>query len=178
MTDLVVLLGPTGAGKSTQADYLLSRHPGWVHISSGDLLRRDPVTAAKLATGALGDPAEVIRVVEAALVAHRKAPLIILDGFPRVMDQIPWLEEACQRYDLHLRAVVHIGVSQDLAAARLAARHRADDRHDAIAHKWQWYHDETIPLLKYYEQQHLVISVDGADSVETVGALIEKELNV
>jgi adenylate kinase len=178
VTKLIILLGPSGAGKSTQADYLVSRHPGWVHLSSGDLLRHDPLSAAQLTSGQLAPAGEAERVIDEALATHRDAPTIILDGFPRVLDQAPWLTEATKRYNLHLELVVMLDVTKELAAERLAVRHRADDAAAAIEAKWRWYHGKTAPLLDLYKKEGIVLALDGAKPVEEVGQAIEAALHV
>jgi adenylate kinase len=178
MTGLIILLGPTGAGKSTQGEYLANRHDGWLHLSSGDLLRADPKIAASLTSGRLATSDEVDRVVDQALAAHHNFKMIVLDGFPRTMEQVPWLMAACKRYGLELRAVMHLDITQEEAVKRLIERGRPDDNAQSIAAKWQWYHAQTLPLLAHYQEQGLAITLDGTDSVEKVGRAIEQALHV
>ena len=178
MTDLMIIVGPTGAGKSTQADYLVAQHSGWVHLSSGDLLRRDPEMAKALTNGQLASNEEVDRVVNDALEAHRDAEMIVLDGFPRTVEQIPWLETAIKRFNLKLRAVVKLDITKEEAARRLALRHRADDNVPSIAAKWDWYEHKTLPLVAHFDEQGLVLTCNGDDSVEDIGNIIDEAIRV
>jgi adenylate kinase len=178
MTELIIVLGPTGSGKTTQAADLVARHPGWVHLSSGELLRRDPVMAKHLESGALASNEEVDRVVGEALEQHREAPMIVLDGFPRTVEQLPWLEAAMKRFELHLRAVVKLDITKAVAAERLAERHRGDDNTPSIEAKWDWYQHQTLPLVAHFEQQGLLLSCDGSASVAEVGKQIDEALHV
>lgn len=178
MADLIIIVGPTGSGKSTQAEYIANQHEGWYHLSSGDLLRRDPVIAKVLTSGQLASNEEVDRVVNDALKVHRDAKMIIFDGFPRTVEQIPWLEAAMKRFDLTLRAIIKLNISREEATRRLALRHRADDNAASIAAKWDWYEHKTMPLIKHFEQQDLVIDCDGTKSVEEIGRTIDEVLHV
>ncbi len=178
MSELIIIVGPTGSGKSTQAEYIANQHEGWYHLSSGDLLRRDPVVAKALTSGQLASNEDVDRVVNEALEAHRDAKMIVFDGFPRTVEQLPWLEAAMKRFDLTLKAVIKLDISREEAARRLALRHRADDNAPSIAAKWDWYEHKTMPLIDHFAKQGLVISCDGAESVEEIGRTIDKVLHV
>jgi adenylate kinase len=177
MADLIIIVGPTGSGKSTQADYIVKQHPGWYHLSSGDLLRRDPVIAQALTSGQLASNEEVDRVVNADLETHRTATMIVFDGFPRTVEQIPWLEAAMKRFNLTLRAVIKIDITREEAARRLALRHRADDNTPSIEAKWDWYEKQTLPLIAHFEEQGLLVTCNGANSVEEIGRDIDEALD-
>jgi len=174
----IVLMGPSGAGKSVQADYLVSRHAGWMRLSSGDLLRADSSVAACLASGELVPSSEVERVIAQALEANDSAAMIILDGFPRTLDQAAWLDRALSDRQRPLVAVVHLDLPLEVARQRLALRQRSDDGVDALAVKWREYQVKTVPVLSYYERQGIVINVNGAATRVRVGRTIEESLHV
>jgi len=174
----IILLGPSGAGKSVQAEYLVSRHADWVHLSSGELLRADPLVIARLASGELVPSAEVERIIAQALADNDGAEMIILDGFPRVLDQAIWLDQIMGDVQRQLVAVVHIDLSLELAQQRLALRHRLDDGAGALAVKWQEYQAKTLPVLSYYVKQGIASTVNGNAASVNIGQTIEKLLHV
>ena len=167
MAGLIVLMGPTGAGKSVQAQRLVELR-GDVHISSGELLRRDPAEAALLASGQLAPSAAVERLVAAAIAGVPEATTILLDGFPRALDEAVWLDAQLPGWRRKLRAVVLFEVDYHVSARRLAERQRADDTPAALEAKWAEYERMTRPVLHHYRTLGLLMTVDGNASIEAV----------
>lgn len=178
MRQAIVILGPSGAGKSVQSEYLVSRHAGWVRLSSGDLLRADPLVAQHLTSGELVPSSEVERVITQALADNDDAAMIVFDGFPRVLDQAIWLDQVLDNVQRQLVEVVRLDLPFELAQQRLTQRHRLDDRADISAVKWQEYQDKTLRALAFYKQKGIVITVNSAATIESVGQTIEKSLHV
>jgi adenylate kinase len=169
----VVLLGPPGAGKGTQAQKL-SEKLGIPQISTGDLFRKNISEGTPLGVEAkryldAGDlvPAELTNaLVEDRIEQPDATDGFILDGYPRSVQQAQALDEMLKRHDTKLDAVVEFAVSEAELLERLKARGRADDTEEVIHNRMQVYRDETEPLLEYYSHNNL-------QTVDAVGALDE-----
>ncbi|WP_330233030.1 adenylate kinase [Nocardia sp. NBC_00508] len=171
----VVLLGPPGAGKGTQA-VLLSEKLGVPHISTGDLFRANISQQTPLGREAqkymdAGDlvPSDVTnRMVEARVNEPDAANGFVLDGYPRTVDQADALEKILKDMDTKLDAVLCFVVPEDTVVGRMLSRGRADDNEDVIRNRLRVYREETEPLLEHYDG--LVVSVDGVGDVDDVNA--------
>ncbi|HLS76865.1 MAG TPA: adenylate kinase [Nocardia sp.] len=171
----VVLLGPPGAGKGTQA-VLLSEKLGVPHISTGDLFRANIGQKTPLGLEAkkymdAGDlvPSDVTnRMVEARVGEPDAANGFVLDGYPRTVDQAEALEKILAGIDKKLDAVLCFVVAEDTVVERMLARGRNDDTEEVIRNRLRVYREETEPLLDHYAG--LVVSVDGVGEVEEVNA--------
>jgi adenylate kinase len=171
----VVLLGPPGAGKGTQA-VLLSEKLGVPHISTGDLFRANISQQTPLGREAqkymdAGDlvPSDVTnRMVEARVAEPDAANGFVLDGYPRTVDQADALEKILADMDTKLDAVLCFVVPEDTVVERMLARGRADDNEDVIRNRLRVYREETEPLLEHYDG--LVVTVDGVGEVDEVNA--------
>ncbi|MBJ8338684.1 adenylate kinase [Antrihabitans sp. YC3-6] len=171
----LVLLGPPGAGKGTQA-VLISEKLGVPHISTGDLFRANigqetPVgLEAKryLDAGDLVPSSITNRMVEARVAEPDAENGFVLDGFPRTVDQAEALEGILQNLGNKLDAVLSLSVDEDVVVERMLARGRADDSEDVIRNRLRVYREETAPLLDHYDG--IVVTVDGIGEVEEVNA--------
>ena len=169
----VVLLGPPGAGKGTQAQKL-SEKLGIPQISTGDLFRKNIGDGTPLGLEAkryldAGDlvPAELTnRLVEDRIDQPDAANGFILDGYPRSVEQAKALDDMLKARNTKIDAVLEFKVSEDELFTRLKARGRADDTEDVIRNRMQVYRDETHPLLEYYKDSNL-------QTIDAVGALDE-----
>ena len=167
MAGLIIFMGPTGAGKSIQAERLAAEFD-FVHISSGDLLRRDATEAAVMATGQLVPSVDVERLVSAAVTAVAPDQAIILDGFPRSLDEAVWLEGQLNVWGRTLSHVVLFEIDEAASASRLEARQRPDDTPAALKRKWQEYRELTEPVVAHYDERSWLTRVDGNASVDHV----------
>jgi adenylate kinase len=169
----LVLVGPPGAGKGTQAQRLAGRLKV-PHISTGDLFRVNLQGRTALGVEAerymdAGDlvPDEVtVGMVRARLAEPDAQKGFILDGFPRTAAQATALDNLLADLGAPLDAVVELAVSDDVVVARLLARGRSDDTEDVIRHRQKVYRNETAPLLKHYRTSAL--SVDAVGSVDEI----------
>jgi len=169
----IVLLGPPGAGKGTQA-VRIAEQLGVPQISTGDLFRHNISTGTPLGMEAkkyldAGDlvPASLTNaLVDDRLDDADVAGGFILDGFPRTVEQAEALHDMLQRRDLKLDAVLEFRVPEEELVARLAGRGRADDTEDVIRNRFKVYRDETAPLLDYYA--HELKTVDAVGNLDEV----------
>ncbi len=175
MAELIVIMGPTGAGKGVQSD-LIAAERGGVHLSSGALLRRDAQMAASLNTGHLAPTAEVNRVVAEAVQQVPANQLVILDGFPRQLSQAKWLDARLGEWGRTLKRVILLDATEAETRRRLLTRGRSDDNHAAIDEKWREYQTETLPVLAHYEQLGLLARVNGHGTPDEVAARIREVL--
>ena len=164
----VVLLGPPGAGKGTQAQKLAEKL-GIPQISTGDLFRQNISAGTPLGLEAKryldsGDlvPAELTN----ALVADRisqpdAADGFILDGFPRSVEQAEALHDMLEGRNTKIDNAVEFQVSEDELLQRLKDRGRADDTEEVIRNRMQVYRDETEPLLEYYRDELKTVDAVG-----------------
>jgi adenylate kinase len=169
------MMGPTGAGKTVQAAQLAATR-GWAHLSTGELLRRDPEQAQQLQSGHLAPEAEVERVLAAALSRLPAEQTVVLDGFPRTIDEAKWLDAHLPDWSRRLERVVLVDVDAATSAERLQTRGRSDDSPAAQGAKWREYETVTRPVLDYYEDRHELTAVDGRGSVEAVADRIKELL--
>lgn len=171
----VVLLGPPGAGKGTQA-VRLAEKLGVPHISTGELFRHNISAGTPLGVRAKHylDAGELVPtsltndLVDDRLGQDDVAAGFILDGFPRTIDQAEALHGMLERRGLKLDAVLELRVPEDVLISRLMSRGRGDDTEDVIRNRFRVYRDETAPLLAYYENEHELKSVDAVGSLDEV----------
>jgi adenylate kinase len=171
----LVLLGPPGAGKGTQAEKLAEKL-GIPQISTGELFRRNIENGTKLGLEAkryldAGDlvPSDLTnQLVDDRLDEPDAAGGFILDGYPRSVEQAKALHEMLERRGTDIDAVVEFRVSQEELLQRLKARGRADDTEDVILNRMKVYREETAPLLEYYRSQ--LKTVDAVGTTDEVFA--------
>jgi adenylate kinase len=171
----IVLLGPPGAGKGTQAEKLAEKLEV-PQISTGELFRQNIGDGTKLGLEAkryldAGDlvPAELTnQLVDDRLDHADAANGFILDGYPRSVEQAKALHTMLERRGTAIDAVLEFRVSEDELFQRLKARGRADDTEDVIRNRMKVYRDETAPLLEYYRGQ--LKTVDAVGSPDEVFA--------
>ena len=176
MAGLIVLMGPTGAGKSVQGD-LLAQQLGGVHLSSGNLLRQDPVAARMIANGKLAPADEVERIMGKAIAEVENEKVIILDGFPRTTSNLRWMDEELPKLGRSVEHVILIELDVATCIARLSIRDRADDSPAAVQEKLDAYELSTRPVVEHYQKTGMLKRVDGRGSVESVRALVRAAIS-
>ena len=181
----IVMLGPPGSGKGTQAA-LLAEKWGIPAISTGEMLRGAVADGTELgrrveaimASGKLVDDTTMGEVVADRLASGEAQGGFILDGYPRTREQVATLERILKEASVDLDAVLAIEVPKEVLTERALARRRDDDREDVIRARFQVYQEKTAPLLDYYEQRDLLLRIDGHQSVEEVTAAVLEAMAV
>ncbi len=183
----LLLLGPPGAGKGTQASRLVDRLR-IPKISTGDMLREaveqdtpvGRVARIHMDRGELVPDSVVIGVAEDRLRRSDAKDGFILDGFPRTRAQAQALDALLGRLGTHLDACLALQVDEDVLVKRLLGRarieQRSDDNEEAIRIRMQVYRQQTEPLVAYYRERRILQEVDGMGSVEQVAERITKAL--
>ncbi|OFM57208.1 adenylate kinase [Corynebacterium sp. HMSC058E07] len=169
----LVLLGPPGAGKGTQAS-LLSDALKIPHISTGDLFRANISQGTDLGkqaqeymdAGKLVPTSVTANMVRDRLSQDDAANGFLLDGFPRTIEQAELLEQMLQEDGYSLDAVINYVVSEDVVVDRMLARGRNDDNEDTIRTRLEVYRNETAPLIDHYKD--ILLNIDAEGTVEDI----------
>ena len=191
----LILLGPPGAGKGTQAKILFDSY-GIPQLSTGDILRsaisqKTPMGLAAKEIMDRGDlvPDEVVNgIVSERLDAPDAQKGFILDGFPRTIPQAEALDAMLEEKGMKLDGVVEIAADEDVLVDRIVNRARetaaaaggaarADDNVEVVRNRLKVYRELTEPLVGYYKGQGLVRTVDGMKAVGEVTADIRRALH-
>lgn len=173
----VLLVGPPGAGKGTQAAEL-SKRLGIPHISTGDLFRKHVGEETPLGreakryldSGELVPDSVTNEMVRERLAEPDAKAGFLLDGFPRTTKQADDLADMLKGNEQSLDAVIELKVPEDVLVERLLGRGRSDDTEDVIRRRQQVYRSETAPLLEYYAD--ILVTVDGVGGVDEVAARV------
>lgn len=185
----LVIMGPPGAGKGTQAA-VISSLLGIPHISTGDIFRANVSQGTPLGIEAKRymDAGEYVPDgVTNAMVRDRLThddcrPGFLLDGFPRTVEQVGELNAMLSSASQRLDAVLELTVDIDEVVARLVKRSseqgRSDDTEDVIRRRLEVYFEQTAPLIEMYRSQGLLVQVDGLGVIEDVTGRVVAALNI
>ena len=189
----IILIGPPGAGKGTQAK-LVSEKLGLIHISTGDLIREEQANDTKIGKLAnqLIDKGNflpdniVITMVKQKIINNPKAAGFIFDGFPRTVDQAKSLDEFLNIRKTPINKIVLLNISDDVIKNRITERaskeNRADDTPEVVQNRINVYNKQTVPVLSYYKNSSLfaanrgIVNIEANKSKEEVLSEIENVL--
>jgi adenylate kinase len=189
----LILLGPPGSGKGTQAQRLVKRY-GIVQLSTGELLRaavaaQTPVgLKAKdiMASGSLVPDDMVIGIISDRLDQPDAKRGFILDGFPRTVPQAEALDELLKKKHMKLDAVIELRVNESALLERVESRVaemrargeevRIDDTPEVLTKRLASYRSQTEPLIHYYSERRKLLTVDGMMTIEHVTREINRIL--
>ncbi len=189
----LILLGPPGAGKGTQAQRLIAKH-GIVQLSTGDMLRAAVAAGTPVGLRAKSNmergelvPDEVVVAIVADRIGQPDAQRgFVLDGFPRTVPQAQALDRLLAERGLKLDAVIELKVDEgrllqriEKRVAEMTARGeqvRADDNHEVLKGRLTAYRVQTAPLTGYYAERGMLKSVDGMAAIDDVTAAIDRHV--
>lgn len=173
----IILFGPPGAGKGTQADKLIT-HYQLPHLSTGNIFRENIKNETPLGkkvksildSGQLVPDETVIELVLDELQKSRYSKGVILDGFPRTVSQAVALDNFFNKFDKKVDAFVILTVPEVELINRILSRGegRSDDTPEKIKTRLNVYHEETAPVLNHYQKQDIVIEINGVGSVDEI----------
>lgn len=177
---MILLFGPTGAGKSMQGQMLAVRQ-GWKWLSTGEMLRQstDPEVIEVLKSGELVSDELTYQVFDEAIqdAASRKYPNIIVDGFPRTKEQAAWLDEYMARIGEKIDIVIVLEVPETEIMQRLEKRHRMEDTPETIARRMNIYRQKMYPVLGIFAEAGVkIIHLDGTGTAGEVHDRIYEEV--
>ena len=189
----LILLGPPGAGKGTQAQRLVHKH-GIVQLSTGEMLRAAVAAGTPIglkakdimASGALVPDEVVVGIIADRIEEPDAKKGFILDGFPRTVPQAAALDELLKKKHLKLDAVVELRVNESALLERVETRVaqmrergeevRVDDTPEVLSKRLASYRAQTEPLVHYYSEKRKLITVDGMMTIEQVTGAINRVL--
>jgi len=176
----LVLFGPPGAGKGTQAEKLIDKYE-LVHLSTGDILRSEIKNKTELGVkaksymdkGELVPDSVVIGMIESKLDQNSKAKGFIFDGFPRTTPQAEALDELLDKKGNPISKMLALEVEHEELVKRLLNRGkdsgRADDQNqEVIENRIKVYHKETSPLINFYSKQGKFQGIQGMGSIDDI----------
>lgn len=184
----IVLFGPPGAGKGTQAKFITQKY-NLGHISTGDILRNEIKNGSKLglkaksimeAGGLVGDDI-IVQILEKYISENStKFNGFLFDGFPRNLVQCYILEGMLSKLNTKLSALISLNVPQEESVRRLLERAkiegRADDTQEVIENRLKEYENKTVPVIGFYNQMGKARNIKGTGSIDDIAVLISAEI--
>ena len=180
MPSTVVLLGPPGSGKGTQAERLVGDFD-LPYYATGNILREAVEEESELGREAKGYmdrgdlvPDDLIDAMLAEELQGRDDEAVLLDGFPRTVAQAEALNDVLAEHGRELDHAVLVEVPDQVVAERIRSRGqgRADDDPETVRERLRVYHEQTEPLVEYYDDRGLLRRIDGEGDVDSVQSAI------
>ena len=180
--EVLIFLGPPGSGKGTQAQ-ILTDNLNLNHLSVGDLLRENILNNTELGklasnyvkSGELVPDELKIDLMDSYITNIKNKTDnsgIILDGFPRTINQAIALENKIKQLNVSIKAVINLDIPDQKILNRLAARGREDDKPELIKNRLKVYRNQTEPLLEFYSERSLLETINGDQSETDVSSAI------
>lgn len=180
----LIFLGPPGAGKGTQAQIISENHQ-IPHISTGDILRAAVAQETPLGKqakdymnrGELVPDALILDLIQDRLSYEDTANGWILDGFPRNVNQAAFLSELLAKLDQNADYVLNLEVPDEVLVSRLLERKRKDDNEETIRRRLEVYHQDTVPVINFYQQKDALKTINGFQTMEEVADQLNEAIS-
>lgn len=175
---MIIFFGPAGAGKSMQGQILAARM-GWRWLSAGQVLRdtHDTEIIQTMQAGKLISHEAITRIMSESITKAGDIDQVILDGFPRKLDQAEWLLQSKTDHGRDIGLVVVLEVPREELLNRLRIRGRVDDTPEAIDERLAIYREEMYPILGLFTGNRIpVVHIDGTGNVGQIHDRIYLEL--
>lgn len=176
----LIIFGPPGSGKGTQAKKIANLLKAR-HLSVGEILRqatkdKHPLSKYLQTTMVKGCLVkdEIVNQIVKDRLKKEKRKKIVFDGYPRNLNQARFLDKLIDPQQL---TVISLTVTEKETLKRLALRGRIDDQVDNVKKRWKIYHQNTQPLLKYYQKQNRLKEINGQGSIKQVFSRLKKGLS-
>ena len=185
----LILFGPPGAGKGTQAKYLVKRLNSF-QISTGDMLRNEIQNNSKIGQKIVNDMNDgkfvsdeiVNKLIETVVSNPSNKDKLIFDGYPRSLSQAKNLDLLLNKYDQKIDLIFFLNVNKETIISRIEKRKvlekRSDDELDTIVKRYDAYMKTTKPVLNYYSKKPNFHEIDGTQEIEEITAKIDTFLDV
>ncbi len=174
----ILILGPQGSGKGTQAQ-LLAENFGFLHFEMGKILRsiKDENIKSCLNSGN-PVPDELVRLIAWDFVNRHHKENIVFEGYPRSVAQYEHLVDMLRKFGLRIDYVINIEIPQEESIIRLSKRNREDDKPEAIKRRLEVYHTQTEPILIKAKEDTEFKKIDGMMGINDIYAKIIEELKL
>ena len=185
----LILFGPPGAGKGTQAIKIAEKF-GWKHVSTGDILRAEVSRGTPLGlkirevmdAGHLVSDELLIEIMESVFINNSTVKGFVLDGFPRTLNQAQELDLMLSRHGRSVSLVLALAVNEEELVRRLLKRAqdqgRKDDTEEVIKNRLVQYHHHTKPLIDYYKNKNLYREEYGEGTIEQIFEQLCSAINI
>ena len=185
----IILFGPPGAGKGTQAKYLVEKLKGF-QISTGDILRDEIKKDTDIGKQIINDMNDgkfvsdeiVNTIIKKFIFDPQKKNKLIFDGYPRSLDQAKNLDNLLNDSDQKIGFVFYLNVNKDTIIKRLEKRKfiekRTDDNLDTILKRYDTYMETTKPVLDFYSKKNRFHEIDGSENITEITRKIDTFVNV
>lgn len=184
----IIIFGAPGTGKGTQSENIINKYD-LVHLSTGDIMREEIKNETQIGVlaksyidkGLLVPDSVIFKNLYYRASSFKNPKGFIFDGFPRTTNQAEVLDKMLNKKGHPIEVVLYLDVTEKESFNRIMYRsqrsNRADDNEVIIWKRIAVYHEQTAPLLKYYEQQNKLVTINGMGSVEEVFSSVSKEID-
>ncbi|MFL1706336.1 adenylate kinase [Campylobacter sp. MOP7] len=186
MKKLFLIIGAPGSGKTTDANLIAKGDESFTHYSTGDLLREEVASGSEL--GKLIDsyiskgnlvPLEVVVNAIISAIKSSKTPNVVLDGYPRSVEQMSELDKVLSAQDeIALKGVIEVAVSEDVARERVLGRARgADDNNEVFNNRMKVYLEPIGAIREFYSSKNLLHEINGERTIDEIVQDMRKLIN-